>query len=395
MTNAPPMLPRIRVGFDGRWYNDSGVGAYVSGLLGAMAQLQGEIELLIYEDPANPLPLPNRANIQRVSVRAKKYSASGQIELAWRCHQDKLDVLHAPFYVVPLFAGCPVVVTVHDLIPFLFPVYRRLKSAVVRSGYRLAVRKAEHIIADSQNTANDIQRVLGVERDRISVVHLAAQEQYKAAASEGELQLIREKYGVRPPYAIVNSARNWRTKNLETALQALQAARQQSGAEFQTVLYGSPEGLTAAGGRERWSTLNLACTGFLPPHELAVLFRQATVFVTTSLYEGFGLPLLEAMSCGCAVVCSNGGALSEVAGSGAQLFDPFDVQGMAAAICALLLDDANLRCWRNAALQRSREFSWRKAAWETISVYHRARRIAMPGGEIRERGQKRGYSDGV
>lgn len=393
MTNASQMPPRLRVGFDARWYNDSGVGAYVSGLLAALAQLHDDIDLLVYEDPANPVPLPD--GTQRICVRSAKYSASEQLELAWRCRRDRLDVFHAPFYVVPLFAGCPVVVTVHDLIPFLFPVYGRLKSTIVRSGYRLAVHKAEHIIADSQNTADDIQRVLGVERDRISVVHLATQEHYKAAGSWGELQQIGEKYGVHPPYALVNSAHNWRTKNLETALQVLQAARQQGGIEFQTVVYGSPDGLRGAGGRERWRTLDLQCTGFLPSSDLAILFRHATVLVLASLYEGFGLPIVEAMSCGCAVVSSNGGALSEVAGNGAQLFDPFDVQGMAAAVCALLRDEAILRRWKDAALQRSRQFSWQKAARETISVYHRARRIAVPGGEVHESGRERSYLDGV
>lgn len=382
MTHKLRTPVRIRVGFDARWYNDSGVGAYVSGLVSAVAWLQDGIELLLYDDPANPVALPDGAKVQRIALRAKKYSAYEQIELAQRCRRDKLDVFHSPFFVVPLFASCPVVVTIHDLIPFLFPVYPWIKSGVVRSGYRLAALKAKNIIADSQNTADDIQRVLGVERGRISVVHLAAQEAYNAAAKEGELELISKRYGVRPPYVMVNSARNWRTKNLETAFWALQAARLQSGVEFRTVLYGSADGLIAAGGEDRWRNLNLRCTGFVPSEELAILFRHAAVSVVTSVYEGFGLPLLEAMSCGCAVVCSNGGSLAEVAGGGAQVFEPFDAPAMAAAICALLRDHANLQRWRDAALTRSREFSWLKAAQETISVYHRARAASLltPGG---------------
>lgn len=376
LANESQAVARPRVGFDARWYNDSGVGAYVSGLLAALAQLQDEIELLVYEDAANPVPLPPGAKAQRIPVRAARYSVSGQSELARRCRQDRLDVFHSPFYVVPLFAPCPVVVTVHDLIPFLIPVYAWPKSAMVRNGYRLAALKATNIIADSNNTAADIRRILDIEQNRISVVHIGVQECYKAVAEQGELELLRKKYGVRPPYAMVSSARNWRTKNLETALHALQAARQQSGVEFQVVVYGSPEGLRAAGGEERWRALNLRCTGYLPSEDVAMLFRHAAVFVLASLYEGFGLPLLEAMSCGCAVVCSTGGALAEVAGNGAQVFDPLDVSGMATAVCALLNDEANRRRWKDAALRRSREFSWLKAARETISVYHQARNIS-------------------
>jgi glycosyltransferase involved in cell wall biosynthesis len=101
-----------------------------------------------------------------------------------------------------------------------------------------------------------------------------------------------------------------------------------------------------------------------------MLYRNATAFLLPSLYEGFGLPLLEAMSCGCAVVSSNGGSLPEVARDGAQLFDPLDIQGMAEALCTLLRKPEHLKRWREAACSRSREFSWKKAAEETIRVYH-------------------------
>jgi glycosyltransferase involved in cell wall biosynthesis len=362
---------RIRVGFDARWYNDSGVGSYVSGLLGAMAQSVGAIELLVYEDANNRVPLPEAAQVQRIAVKAAKYSAYGQIDLARRCREDRLDVFHSPFYVVPFFAPCPVVVTVHDLIPFLFPIYRWPKSAMVRSGYRMAARKADRIIADSNRTLQDIESVLGTVSERVSVVHIAAQECYSATGGPAELERLQQKYGVRLPYVMVSSARNWHTKNLETALQALQVARQQSGVDFHTVIYGPREGLDVAGGRERWRSLNLKPIGYVPSGDLAMLFRHASVFLLTSLYEGFGLPVLEAMSCGCAVVCSNGGALTEIAGSGAQVFQTMDAQGMGVAVNALLHDKANLNYWQRAALKRAREFSWAEAARETISVYHR------------------------
>lgn len=108
-----------------------------------------------------------------------------------------------------------------------------------------------------------------------------------------------------------------------------------------------------------------------------MLYRHATAFVLPSLYEGFGLPLVEAMSCGCAVVASTGGALPEVAGEGAQLFDPLDVHGMAEALCRLLGEPEHLKRWREAACSRSREFSWRKAAWETIRVYHQSANASL------------------
>lgn len=368
---------RIRVGFDARWYNDSGVGAYVSGLLGAMAQMQDEIELVVYEDERNRVPLPSGLTLRRVPVRAKKYSAGEQIELLRHCRADSLDLFHSPFYVVPIFANCPVVVTFHDLIPFLFPIYPWAKQAMVKNGYRVAARKAEHIIADSENTANDIEEILGIQRDRASVVHLAAPDCYHACVGDGEISLLSRKFGIHRPYVLVASARNWRTKNLETALRVLECVQQQSEVKFGVVVYGSPEGIHVAAG-ERASSLTLNCTGYIAQEEVAMLYRHAGAFLLPSLYEGFGLPLVEAMSCGCPVITTTGGALPEVAGRGAQVFDPRDVRGMADALRMLLGDDDHRSFWRKAALTRAQEFSWARAARETISVYHQSAKIVQP-----------------
>ena len=365
---------RIRVGFDARWYNDSGVGAYVFGLIGAMAQMQDEIELVVYEDERNIVPLPSGVTLRRVPIKAKRYSAAEQLELARHCRADSLDVFHSPFYVVPIFALCPVVVTFHDLIPFLFPVYPWAKQALVRNGYLVAARKAAHILADSENTAKDIEKILGVERKRISVVHLAPHDCYNMRAGDEEIRLLSTKFGIRQPYVLVASARNWRTKNLETALRVLEWVREQSDVKFDAVAYGSPEGIRAAAAAHGLP-VNLNCTGYIAAEELAVLYRHASAFLLPSLYEGFGLPLVEAMSCGCPVITTTGGALPEVAGTGVQVFDPQDVQGMAAAVCRLLCSEEDRILWKEAALKRAQEFSWTRAARETVSVYHQSAKI--------------------
>lgn len=142
----------MRIGFDGRWYGQSGVGNYVSDLLDAMQRVDGDIEIILYEDPENPLDHLDGARIRKIPVRARKYSAREQFELARRCRIDRLDVFHSPFYLTPWFASCPVVVTIHDLIPFLFDIYGLPKRLLIRLGYRLATRKAARVIADSQNT---------------------------------------------------------------------------------------------------------------------------------------------------------------------------------------------------------------------------------------------------
>jgi glycosyltransferase involved in cell wall biosynthesis len=360
----------MRVGFDARWYNDSGVGAYVAGLLRAMAAADRKFELLVYEDPQNQVPGLNGLPVVRAPVRAPKYSLSEQWELGRRARQDKLDLFHSPVHVVPMSPGCPVVVTMHDLIPFRFRIYPWPKHSMVKLGYRMAARRARHIIADSENTAKDIREILRVSQERVTAVHIAASKDFTGLGPGDELRRLQEKYGVHPPYVVTASARNWRTKNLESALQALEMAQAQTGMEFQTVVYGPENGLQALGGEERWPSLNVRRLGYVAAADLAMFFRHAHAFVMPSLYEGFGLPILEAMSCGCAVVTSNAGSLAEVAGEGAQIFAPLDVSGMAQAVAGLLRSPEELQRWRVSALRRAADFSWDKAASQTISVYH-------------------------
>jgi glycosyltransferase involved in cell wall biosynthesis len=363
----------MRVGFDARWYNKSGVGNYVAGLLPALAR--AGCDLVVYVSPNNPVPGLDELNLKIVPVRSGKYSPFSSLEF-WRHEkEDKLDVFHCPFYAAPLLK-CPVVVTVHDLIPFLFPIYPWWKQKVVQRGYRIAARRAAHIIADSEATASDIQRILGVSPERVSMVHLAADRGiFHSCATAGELERLQNKFGIRTSYVVVAGATNWRTKNLKSALEALEIARKAAGMEFQTVIYGSSEILEAEGIGQLAQNLKRIQTGYVEAVELAALFRHAHAFVMPSLYEGFGLPLVEAMSCGCPVITSDRGALPEIAGAGAQCFDPFNRDAMAAAIVTLLRSPDELKQKKAAALRRAADFSWDKAAQETVWVYHHVNQL--------------------
>lgn len=359
----------MRVGFDARWYNDSGVGSYIAGLLPAL--VHAGCEMVVYVDLKNLMPELNGLPVKVVPITAGRYSPFASSEFQARAKKDKLDLLHSPFYVMPKLK-CPVIVTMHDLIPFLFPIYPRWKQELVKAGYRSAARKAAHIIVDSQNTANDVQKILGVSQENVTAIHLAAAEEYfHPCAREWELGRLQQKFGVSQPYFVAASARNWRTKNLQGALAALVQAQSDSGIQFQTAIYGSPEGLNAANhDGESLQKLNARHAGHIATEDLAALFRHAHGFIMPSLYEGFGLPLVEAMACGCPVITSNCGSLPEVAAGGAQCFAPDDVSGMAVAITKCLRSPEELKRRREEALKRSADFSWNKAALETMAVYH-------------------------
>ncbi len=227
----------MRVGFDARWYNQSGVGSYIAGLLPAL--VRAGCELVVYTDPRNPVPGLDGLSLQIVPVSSGKYSPLATLEFRRLEKRNRLDFFHCPFYAAPLLR-CPVVVTVHDLIPFLFPIYFWPKQKMVQAGYRAAAKRAAHLIADSHRTATDLQKILGVAPDRISTVHLAANRNiFHPSGGENEEKFLQERYRIKKPFVLVSSARNWRTKNLGSALLALERVRKEAGVIFQTVMYGS------------------------------------------------------------------------------------------------------------------------------------------------------------
>jgi glycosyltransferase involved in cell wall biosynthesis len=370
----------MRVGFDARWYNGSGVGTYVAELLAAFAELSNEFELVVYEDPKNPVPLVSRQAISRVPVMSSRFSLAAQFELRRLCKAAQIDLFHSPYqYGAPLLLPCPLVITIHDLIPFLFRTRSWPKQLAalpfVKMGYYVAAFRANHIIADSVTTARDAKKILKVSSTGITAVHLAASGiSFHPSSGPGEEDLL-SKYGVHRPYVVTSSAGcNWRTKNLETALRALALGHENSDVEFQTVVYGPGRGLEVLVKRGATFGLDIRHAGYLPVNDLGALFRNAHLYISTSLYEGFGLPILEAMSCGCPVVTSSGGSLAEVAGDGAQVFDPMDAQGMSQAISSLLTCEEERKRWRARALARASKFSWRKSAEQTLAVYRQVLR---------------------
>ena len=367
----------MRVGFDARWYNESGVGTYVKELLAAFSEFRDEVEIIAYEDPKNPLPASVAASIRRVAMASPRFSVGEQFELRARCKSDQIEVFHSPYqYGAPLLLPCPLVVTVHDLIPFLFRTRswpkQLLAIPLVKSGYRAAAFRAHHIIADSANTARDVERILNVPPDRITPIHLAASDAaFNPITDPSEAEALSNRNGIHSPYVVVGSAGNWRTKNLETSLRALALGREISGVDFQTVVYGPEKGLNVLVKRSPTLGSNLRRVGYLPVSDLGALFRNAMLFITASQYEGFGLPIVEAMSCGCPVVTSNGGSLGEVAGDGAQVFDPMDARGMAEATASLLREPSERERWRRRGLARASTFSWRSTAKQTLAVYRK------------------------
>lgn len=364
----------MRIGVDARWNYHGGVGVYVSNLLEVLppvAESRG-MQIIAYESPKRPIRTSHR-NLRKIQLKEGCYSPKAQFELARRSRQDRLDLLHTPFYLAPFLVECPTIITIHDLIPFLFPVYGPVHRAIVKGGYRLSASKASHIATDSEATRNDVRRLLGIPDDRVTTIYCGLDHRvFRPDHQSGEHEYLAATYGITQPYVMTMSASNWRTKNLAGALTAIEGAKDRYPGHFQTVIAGSSIGLEQSGMRDQLR--DAVVTGPVPASDLPKLYRNAAVFVTLSKYEGFGYPLAEAMACGTACVTSTGGSLPEIAADAAVCCPDGNYDAAANAIVELLSHPPGRKLLSEKAVVRSKAFSMEEFAESMITLYERVAR---------------------
>jgi len=281
------------------------------------------------------------------------------------------DVLFVPAHVLPLVHPPRSVVTIHDLGYLHFPrAHRLLDRLYLDLSTRFNARAAAHIIADSQATKRDLVERYGVEPSKISVIYPGYDEEAFQPLREREaIEAVKTRYGIAGDYILFVGTIQPR-KNLVRLMEAFSLLKRQA-ADLQLVIAGKKGWLYEAIFR-RVEELGLegqvVFTGYVADEDLPALFSGARLFVFPSLYEGFGLPVLEAMACGVPVVCSNASSLPEVADDAALLFDPLDVVGMAAAMERVLGDERLRAKLVERGLKRARGFSWEKCARQTLAV---------------------------
>ena len=298
----------------------------------------------------------------------------GQLQIASKAIQKKFELVHDPTGTAPLLPtiGTHKIVTIHDVIPYIYPdTSTTLDWLIYRFWLPLAVRRLDAIITDSNQSKEDIVRFLPVKEKKVTVVPLAASEAY-CPLPDGEIERALEKYGIRLPYILYVGALESR-KNLPGLLEAYAWLRHWSN-EWTLVIVGARKWKYAPI-FETTQRLGLEpyvhFTGYVEEEDLPALYNGADLFVFPSLYEGFGLPVLEAMACGTPVVTSNTSSLPEVVGDAALLVDPYNVEEIAASMRLVLEDKVLATDLRERGLARANEFTWERTARETITVYEK------------------------
>jgi len=280
------------------------------------------------------------------------------------------ELFHATEHLLMPLHGIPTVLTVHDLIYHLFPTYhKRLNYWYLNAAMPLFAKRADALITISESSKRDLVRTYGVPPDKITVIYEAASPQFSPAPPPRVAE-VKSRYGLPERYLLALGTIEPR-KNLLRLVNALHLLRQDD-PSLCLVIVGSAGWLY----QDFFSHLekldeprSVLLSGYVPDPDLSAIISGAAVYVLASLYEGFGLPILEAMACGTPVVCSNTSSMPELGGNAARYFDPTDTESIARAIAAVLTD-ADLRAeMRERGLEQAASFSWRRAAEKTLAVY--------------------------
>jgi len=298
------------------------------------------------------------------------------VTLAVELRRHRVDLLHVQF-TAPPFAPCPVVTTIHDLAFEHIPeTFKRRSFLQLRLTVRRTARRAAHIVTPSEFSRQDVIKTYRIAPERISVTPEAAAAHFAPVEDGRMIERTKQRYGINGDYILAVGSIQPR-KNLPRLIRAYASLRRKrpEGNLPQLVFVGKQawlyaETLRALGESEVKNQTLL--TGYVPEEDLPALYSGALCFVYPSYFEGFGLPPLEAMACGAAVITGNRTSLPEVVGDAALTVNPFDEEELAAAI-GKLIDDENLRALlQRKGVERAAQFSWRQTAQLTLAAYEQA-----------------------
>jgi glycosyltransferase involved in cell wall biosynthesis len=356
----------------------SGVGYYTARLLEGLAGAAGKgiVERLVVLSNREVPPFPHNGNVEvhtwgRFGVR----SVWMQAVLPWILRRVRPDLVHFTNYLAPLACPVPYVVSIHDMTMTLFPECHTAKKRLLTSTLVPRIARGAHLVlAPSESTRRDVVRLLGLDPQRVRVVP------YAPGPGFGPVTADRERlaaYGLRGPYFLYVGTLEPR-KNLARTLRA-----------FATLSSSLPDHRFVLVGQRGWncddvlreveaSAGRALVLGYVSEEDLPQMYAQATALVYPSLYEGFGLPVVEAMACGTPVITSRGSSLEEIGGDAALLVDPLDERALADAMHAVATDAALADGLRRRGLQAARRYDWSRTARETAEAYREALALGPP-----------------
>jgi glycosyltransferase involved in cell wall biosynthesis len=374
---------RIAIDYTAAVNQTAGIGRFVRALITSVTAIDQQNQYVLVHARPNEgavLNFPTGPNVSRRQLALPERA----LTIAW--HRigvplpadwltGPIDLFHSPDFVMPPLRSTPGILTVHDLAFLLFPecADEALREYLLRVVPRSASR-ASFIVADSENTANDVICLLGIPAERVAVVPGGVDPRFAPVEDPAGLHAIRQLIGVGDaPYVLFVGVVEPR-KNLQGLIRAFEIIKQRHKLPHKLVIVGRRGWLSEAifEAHERSAARDeIIFPGFVPDEELPTLYSAASAFAFPSFYEGFGLPLLEAMACGTPVVSSSAASLPEVVGDAGPLVDPNDPEALAEALHQVLTDERLRETNRALGLERAAQFTWPAAAQKLLDVYER------------------------
>lgn len=323
--------------------------------------------------------------IEQLKVSLQKYYPNNTYTLFTRGEKlpKNIDLVHYPYFepfflTLPLKKPFPTVVTIHDLTPFVFPEHFAvgMRGSIKWFIQKMSLQGTARVITDSEASKKDIVRFAGVPENRVHVVYLAASDAFHLVKDKELLEKTRKKYKLPAKFVLYVGDVTW-NKNLPKLLEAIKKT------DLTLVMVGKTLIEDTFDKSNPWNKdlvkiqklvngdERIIRLGFVSTEDLVVLYNLASVFVIPSIYEGFGLPVLEAMASGTPVVTTRMGSLPEVTGDAAYLVDPYDIESIANGIREVLSSPELQGKLSRKGLQQAKKFSWKKTAEDTVSVYEK------------------------
>jgi len=363
----------MRIGIDARitHYTRGGISIYARRLLEALPALDPENDYVVLHSRKDREPPGKGPNVHPLACWTPAHHRLERWALGLEIAGRRLDLLHTTDFIPPAFGARRFVITVHDLNFLHYPEFLTAESRRYYNGQiQWAVGHADHILADSHATKRDLAEMVDVPEEKVTVVHLAADPIFRPQPAD-EVRRITAKYGLRPGYLLFVGTLEPR-KNLPGLMVAYRTLLDNGVTDAPLVLVGGKGWLYEtifACVQDMALKEHVRFLHGVPTVNLPALYTAAALLTTPSFYEGFGLPALEAMSCGTPVTVADRASLPEVVGDAGLLFDPDDSDDIARALAQVLTDDVLRGQMRQRGLAQAGHFTWEQTARQTLTVY--------------------------
>jgi len=364
----------VRITIDIRKLHDFGIGTYVRNLLRELNKIDHDTDYILLCQHDNDDFLKQLGeNFNTLVDRSGHYSLREQISIPIKVSHSSSDLFHVPHYVLPALIPCRSIATIHDCIHLLFPEYLKNRAAHLYAHTMnwAAIRKARRVLTVSESSKNDLLRLFNLPEERVDVIYNAIDERFYTSPPEEELEFVRERYQLNDRF-LMYAGNAKPHKNLERLIQAFALLRKNGLDDLKLLITGG-EISQYATLRRTVHQFNLhkhvRFLGFQSESTLASLYRLADVFVFPSLYEGFGLPPLEAMASGTPVVVSNLSSLPEVVGDAGVQINPYDIESIADGIQQVLENPSQRKELITRGIARAKMFSWNSSIKRVQQIY--------------------------